>query len=98
MRMMLKVSVPVEAGNRAIKDGSFPKTMMGFMEEFKPEAAYFITENGMRTAIYVFDMKDSSYMPQAVEPFFMHLHAGLPWCPVMNAADLKPGLERIDRK
>ena len=36
MRMMLKVSIPVETGNRSIADGTLPKTVMDFMAKFKP--------------------------------------------------------------
>jgi hypothetical protein len=95
MRMMMKVSIPVAAGNRALKDGSLPKTMMGFMEQHKPEAAYFITEDGRRTAIFVLDLKDASWMPAVGEPFFTAMDADITWCPAMNAADLKAGLERL---
>lgn len=42
MRMMMKVTVPVEAGNRAIADGTLPKTIEAAMESLKPEAAYFV--------------------------------------------------------
>jgi hypothetical protein len=42
VRMMLHVTIPVEQGNKAIKDGSLAKTFQSFMEEHKPEAAYFI--------------------------------------------------------
>lgn len=63
MRMVLKVSIPVEAGNRAIKDGSLPKTMMGFVESMKPEACYFGPDGGKRTAFFVFDMKDTTMIP-----------------------------------
>jgi hypothetical protein len=46
MRVMMTVSIPVEAGNKALEDGSLPKTMMAFVEQMKPEAAYFMPENG----------------------------------------------------
>lgn len=50
MRMMLKISIPVEAGNNAIKDGSLPSTIQGLIERLKPEASYFFPEDGQRTA------------------------------------------------
>ena len=46
MRMMLKVSIPVEAGNAGFKDGSLGKGIQEAMETLKPEAAYFFAENG----------------------------------------------------
>ena len=95
MRTMMKVSIPVEAGNRAIKDGTLPKTMMAFMEQHKPEAAYFIAEDGRRTAIFVFDLKDPTWIPAVAEPFFINLEAAITCSPAMNAADLKAGLERL---
>ena len=93
MRTMLKVSIPVQAGNRAIKDGSLPKLMSSVMDQLHPEAAYFYPENGKRTTLMVFDMKDPSQIPAVAEPFFMGLDAEISLTPVMNAADLKAGLE-----
>jgi hypothetical protein len=95
--MLMKVSIPTESGNRSVVDGSLPKTVMGFLEQHKPEASYFITENGQRTALFFFDMKDSTSMPMLAEPFFQSLGAGITWCPAMNPADLKSGLERLPR-
>ena len=48
MRTLLKVSSPAEMGSKAIKDGSLPRTVMGFIEKHKPEGSYFTTENGNR--------------------------------------------------
>jgi hypothetical protein len=93
MRTMLKITIPVEPGNRAIKDGSLPKLMNSVMEKLHPEAAYFYPEGGKRTTLMVFDMKDASQIPSVVEPFFMGLDADISLTPVMNAADLKAGLE-----
>jgi len=95
MRMMMKVIVPVDAGNRAIEDGSLAKTMMGFIDQHKPEAAYFVAEGGKRTALFVFDLKDATFIPLVAEPFFMHLDAEVHCTPAMNPADLKTGLERL---
>jgi hypothetical protein len=93
MRTMLKAQMPAEKGNQALQNGMLPKVMNGFMQEFKPEAAYFFPENGKRTCLMVFDMRDPSQMPVIVERFFMELNAEVTLTPVMNAEDLKKGLE-----
>ena len=36
MRRMLKVTVPVEAGNKGIKDGSLARAMQSTAERLKP--------------------------------------------------------------
>ena len=95
MRMMMKITIPVKAGNAAIKDGSLPKIMGETLERLKPEAAYFLSENGLRTAIMIIDMKDPADIPSLAEPFFMGLNAGVVFLPVMNADDLKKGLSKI---
>ena len=93
MRMLMKMQLPVERGNEAIKDGSLQRTMESLMGGLKPEAAYFFAEDGMRTALMVFDMQDSSEVPSAAEPAFMQLNAAVSFTPVMNADDLQKGLK-----
>ena len=92
MRMMLTVTIPVEAGNNAIKNGTLPRTMQAMMQSLKPEAAYFFAENGLRTALFVFNMDDVSRIPVIAEPLFMGMNAALTMIPVMNADDLQKGL------
>ena len=94
MRMMLKVSIPSTAGSRAIKDGAMPKALMGFVEQHKPEGAWFTTEQGNRTAFFVFDLKEPSLMPSIAEPFFSALDAQVTMSPAMNVEDLKIGIDR----
>lgn len=94
MRMMLKVTIPVEAGNTTIKDGSLPKTIQAVTQSLKPEAAYFLAEDGLRTAMFFFDMKDASQIPAIVEPLFMGMNAAVTLTPVMNQADLEKGLKQ----
>ena len=95
MRTMLKVSFPVETGNRVIKDGSLPKLVESFSKRFKPEAAYFFPEAGKRNMLFVFDMPDTTDMPSVAEPFFMGLDAEISMTPVMNIDDLGTGLEKL---
>jgi hypothetical protein len=92
MRTMLKIQMPVEKSNQAIQSGNLPKLLERAMQEIKPEAAYFFPENGKRTCLMVFDMKDASQIPIIVEQFFVELNAEVTLTPVMNADDLKKGL------
>lgn len=94
MRMLMKVSMDVEAGNKAIAEGTLPKTVMAFVEQNKPEACYFIAEGGKRTALLFFDMKDPSDIPSIAEPFFMNLNAGVTITPAMDLDDMKAGVGR----
>jgi len=92
MRMMLRVVMPVEAGNAAVKDGSLGRTFQALSEQLKAEAAYFFPDEGRRSALFVFDMQDASQLPTIAEPLFMRLNAAVSLFPVMNAADLQKGL------
>ncbi|MDA1185286.1 MAG: hypothetical protein O2930_11670 [Acidobacteria bacterium] len=92
MRMMMKVTIPVEAGNKAFKDGSLARVLQGTAERLKPEASYFVTDAGERSALCFFDMQDSSQIPGIAEPLFTGLGAAVTLSPVMNADDLHKGI------
>ena len=94
MRMLLKVQIPTEAGNEAIRSGALPQTLGSVLETLHAEAAYFIAEDGMRTGLIFFDMADSTDIPSAVEPLFMGLNAQITIVPAMNADDMKAGVGR----
>ena len=91
MRMMVHVTIPVEAGNEAIKDGSLMSTVKSTIEDLKAEAAYFTAMDGQRCAIIVFDMKDTSEIPGIAERFFLAFDAKVQFYPVMTAQDLAAG-------
>jgi hypothetical protein len=97
MRCLLKVSIPVEAGNVAISEGSMPKTIESILNDLKPEAAYFAEENGKRTGFVFFDLKETSEIPAVAEPWFLAFNAQVEFHPAMNMEDLKkatPGIEK----
>jgi hypothetical protein len=94
MRMLLKAQIPTEPGNAAIKDGSLPEIVGKALAALNAEAAYFTSEEGMRTALIFFDMAESSDIPPAAEPFFMGLGAKITFAPVMNADEMRAGVAR----
>jgi hypothetical protein len=92
--MLMRVEIPVDAGNKAITDGSLPKTIMQFVEKFRPEATYFVAQHGKRAAFFFFDLKDPASIPAAAEPFFQGMNAAVEICPAMNLEEMKSGVAR----
>jgi hypothetical protein len=98
MRMLMQISIPVAAGNKAAQTGAFGAPFQKIVDALKPEAAYFTaTADGERGGFVVFDLKDTSEIPAVAEPFFLNYDARIRLSPVMNAQDLAkagPGIER----
>jgi hypothetical protein len=92
--MLMKVQIPTGPGNDAIKDGSLAQVMTSGFEALNAEAAYFVAEDGMRTALIFFDMADSSEIPPAAEPFFIGLGAEITLSPAMNAEEMGTGVSK----
>jgi hypothetical protein len=97
MRTLVRISFETAAGNAVIKNGTLQKLIASTQQELKPEAAYFFTNDGKRTASFVFDLKSSADIPSIAEPWFMGTNASVEFIPVMNADDLKAGLEKAAR-
>jgi hypothetical protein len=76
MRMMMQVTIPVEAGNAAARTGAFGRSFQKILESLKPEAAYLgAGASGERGGFIVFDLKDTSQIPSIAEPFFLAYNA-----------------------
>ena len=89
MRMLLRVSIPVESGNAAVKAGTLGSTIEKILADLKPEAAYFIADDdGNRSGSIVFDMQDQSQVPSVAEPWFLAFNAKVSFRPVMTPQDL----------
>jgi hypothetical protein len=95
MRMMVTIRVPVETGNRTIKDGTLPRVIQEVTERIRPECAYFFVENGRRTMRAVFDLKNANDMVPAFEPALMALNADIELLPVMTGEELGAGFKAL---
>ena len=89
MRFLVKVNIPVETGNRASKEGTLGKTIQRILGEQKPEAAYFVAENGQRCGYLILNMESASKIPAIAEPWFLALNAAVEMMPAMVLDDLQ---------
>ena len=94
MRVLMKVQIDTEKANQAITDMTLPQVHTSVFERIKPEAAYIGTEDSMRTAFVVFDLKEPSDIPSIAEPFFQKLGAKLSLVPVMSFEDVQVGMQK----
>jgi hypothetical protein len=101
MRFLLKVNIPVDAGNVAAKAGKLGEKIQQILEDLKPEAVYFTADNGQRTAFIFLDMQDASQVPAIAEPWFLAFDAKVEIYPVMVLDDLMkagPAIEQAVKK
>ncbi|MFC8830301.1 hypothetical protein ACFT9I_33800 [Streptomyces sp. NPDC057137] len=95
MRVLLTVQMDTEKANKAIADRTLPNTLKSVFDRIKPESVYFGSQEGMRTAYVVFDLKDASDIPSVAEPFFQDLGAEVSFQPVMSLDDIQTGLGKL---
>ena len=95
MRMMIKFSFPVDAGNAAIRTGKVEKVFQQLIEDLKPEAAYFHAVDGDRGGFFVVNMQESPQIAEIAERLFFGVSAKIELVPVMTADDLRKGLSGV---
>jgi hypothetical protein len=96
VRFLFKISFPVEAGNEAAKKNGF-KAIQSILQEQKPEAAYFVAQDGKRTGILILNLESASEIPAFAEPWFLALNAAIEVTPAMIPEDLEKAAPAIER-
>ena len=97
MRFLLKVNIPVEAGNAAAKVGKLGTTIQSILEDLKPEAVYFTESNGQRCGFIFLEMQDASQIPAIAEPWLLAFNASIEIHPVMLPEDLAKASGSIEK-
>ena len=99
MKTMLTVSLPNEEFNAAVRDGSAGPKTQAILDELKPEAVYYTERNGLRTAILIVELENTSMIPSLAEPWFLTFNARVEFDVVMTPEDLaNAGLEKLGEK
>jgi hypothetical protein len=99
MRMLLNVKFCTETFNKAVRDGSVGQKIRRLLEDTKPEAVYFIEEDGKRSAIMIVEVTEPSQVPVLAEPWFLIFNADVSLRVAMTPEDVqKSGLEDIGKK
>jgi hypothetical protein len=84
-----------------VRAGKLASTIRAILDDLKPEAAYFVADEGQRTGFLFLDIADGSEIPRLAEPWFLALDADVDLRPAMNAEDLTkagPHIEAAARK
>ena len=89
MRCLLKITIPTEAGNAGIKDGTLGPKFQSILEDHKPEAVYIYEEGGKRTTIEIVDIQDPSDLPSFVEPWYLGFNADVEIHPAFVPEDME---------
>ena len=99
MRMMLTATFPNEPFNSLVRENKTGQIIGKILDELKPEATYFMEQNGHRCAVLIINLTDVSKIPTFAEPFFLSFNADCRFRPVMTPDDLgKAGLDELGRK
>jgi hypothetical protein len=88
MRMMMTVEFPIEPFNGGVRNGTAGSKMMKILDDLKPEAAYFGSQNGKRGGILIVDVAKPSDIPRLAEPWFLNFNAEVTFSVVMTPDDL----------
>ena len=96
MRNMVKFWIPVSEGNELVQTGKIGQVFQSLMDDFKPEAAYFFADEGVRSGFMILNVGEQSEFIRIAESFWFGLRAEITVTPVMSGEDLKKGLTGIE--
>lgn len=95
--MLMKVTMPPQQFNDAVRDGTVGQKLQKILETLKPKAVYFTAENGCRGCTLAVDIENPSKIPFYAEPFFLYFDADVEFYPYMTPEDLAhSGLDKMN--
>lgn len=99
MRMLMKVRLPHETFNAAVRNGSAGSKTQAILDAVKPEAVYFTEMQGHRTVVLIVDLESPAKIPALAEPWFLSFNADVEFHVVMGQKELKEsGLDGLGQK
>jgi hypothetical protein len=97
MRFLIEVRTPVEVGNAGMRDGTLPTQIRQYLNDIKPEAAYFSAAHGQRTIYLIVDIQSPSQLAEIAEPAWLDWRADVYFTPVATAEEFAQAGASIEK-
>ena len=99
MRLLFKITIPVEPFNTLARNGVVAQKMGAILEATKPESIYFTGNDSGRGAVVVYNAEDGTQIPALAEPWFLTLNAKIEYSAAITPDELmRSGLDELVRK
>jgi len=99
MRMLMKIRLPHETFNAAVRNGTAGSKSQAILDAVKPEAVYFTEMGGCRTVIMIVEVNSPTMVPVLAEPWFLAFNADVEFHVVMVPEELQQaGLDGLGKK
>jgi hypothetical protein len=99
VRVILDVTFPTVEFNAAVQDGTAGKKLERILASLKPEAVYFTSREGQRSAIVALDLPNESSIPAVAEPWYLTFNAKVDFRVAMSPQDLAAaGLDKLGKE
>ncbi|MGH9783817.1 MAG: hypothetical protein ACRD88_06485 [Terriglobia bacterium] len=97
MLFLVKVTLPVEAGNKLLRDPKWQERIQRLVRGARAKDAYFTVADGQRTMYLIVDGIESSEIPKIAEPFWLSLNASVEFIPAMSQKDFAKASRYINQ-
>jgi hypothetical protein len=101
MQFLVRVTIPIDAGNEMIRDPNFAQTIETILGDVKPDNVMFCIESGQRTVYLTMTVNDGSDWVARIEPLWLALSADVEVIPAISQEDFAkagPALGAIVQK
>jgi hypothetical protein len=88
MRMLMKIVLPNASYNRAIAEGRLSVVWQHFFDLARPEATYYVGEQGLRAVHVLLDLPDTARYAALTLPLYQHLEAEITCEPALRFEDI----------
>ncbi len=91
MKVLFKITFPVERFNELARQGTAGQRLAAIVEATKPESFYFTGSQSGRGAVAVYDFADGSQVPAVCEPWFLTFNANIEYSVAISAQEMAKG-------
>lgn len=92
MRMLMRIVLPNQEYNRAIAEARLGSAWKSFFDAAKPEAAYYVTERGLRALHVVLELAEPNQFAALAMPLYSAFGAEITCEPAMVFDDIRAAL------